>query len=66
MRLCNDTITVFNSQLNTALDRDVYTGTVIIGVSWFREVASAVDNSGLKAADATSRNHDTPMITVPV
>lgn len=50
MRLCSETITVFNAKLDTALDRDVYTGTVIRGVSWFCEVATSVD-SGLKAAN---------------
>lgn len=51
MRLCNETITVFNSQFSPELDRDVYTGTVIAGVSWFCEIASAVIQSGLKSAD---------------
>lgn len=50
MRLCNETITVFNSRFDPTLDRDIYTGTVIIGASWFCEIATTVD-SGLKSAD---------------
>lgn len=51
MKRCNETITVFNAKLDTDTDYDVYTGTVIVGVSWFCETASTVDSSGLKAAD---------------
>lgn len=51
MRLCNDTITVFNARYDSGNDRDVYHATVITGVSWYDEIASAVDSSGLKAAD---------------
>lgn len=50
MRLCNETITVFNAKLDTTLDKDVYNGSVIEGVSWFCEIVSAVDE-GLKAAN---------------
>ncbi len=51
MRLCNDSITVFNARYDPALDRDVYVVTVIAGVSWYDEIASTVDQSGLRAAD---------------
>lgn len=51
MKLCNETITVFNAKLDTASGMDQYHPTVISGVSWFCEVASAVDASGLKAAN---------------
>ena len=51
MRLCNDTITVFNARYDSENDRDVYHATVIVGVSWYDEIASTVDSSGLKAAD---------------
>ena len=51
MRLCNDTITVFNARFDRNNDCDVYHATVIIGVSWYDEIASVVDASGLKAAD---------------
>ena len=50
MKLCNETITVFNSKLDTATDKDVYTGTVISGASWFCEIVSTIDQ-GLKAAN---------------
>jgi hypothetical protein len=50
MKLCNETITVFNSRLDTETDKDIYTGTVITGASWFCEIVSTVDN-GLKAAN---------------
>lgn len=50
MKLCDETITVFNSRLNTETDSDDYIGTVITGVSWFCEIVSAVDK-GLKAAN---------------
>lgn len=54
MRHCKETITVFNTQLDPVNDYDVYNGTVIRGVSFFCEVASNVDGSGLKAADKYS------------
>ena len=51
MRLCDETITVFNAQLDTALGMDRYHPTVIFGVSWYCDTASTVDDSGLKAAN---------------
>ncbi len=51
MKLCNDVITVFNALFDSAADRDIYTATVISGVSWYDEIASTVESSGLKAAD---------------
>lgn len=53
MKLCDETITLFNAKLDPVTGYDVYTGTVIHGVSWHSETASAVDTSGggLKAAD---------------
>lgn len=51
MKLSNETITIFNAKLDTVNDLDVYTPTVIHGASWFCEIASNVDSSGLKAAD---------------
>lgn len=51
MRLCNETVTVFNKRLAEAAGYDVYVPTVITGVSWFCEIASTVDSSGLKAAN---------------
>ena len=41
MRLCTDTITVYNHQLDTSTGDDVYNATTIRGVSWlFRDVTS--------------------------
>lgn len=51
MRLCNETITVFNARLDTGLGMDRYHPTVISGVSWYCDTASTVDDSGLKAAN---------------
>jgi len=51
MQLCNETITVFNAKLNSETGYDEYHGSVIEGVSWFCEIASNVDSSGLKAAN---------------
>lgn len=52
MKLCNETITVINSRFDPEQDCDTYSATVISGVSWFCEIASSVDGSGLKAADS--------------
>lgn len=51
MKLCNDTITIINAQIDAKTGYDVYHATVITGASWFCEIASSVDSSGLKAAD---------------
>lgn len=51
MNQCNDVITVFNAKLNRDTGNDVYIATVITGVSWFSEIVSNVDSSGLKAAN---------------
>lgn len=50
MKQCNETITVFNACQDDN-GYDVYNPTVIRGVSWFCEIASNVDASGLKAAN---------------
>jgi len=50
LNLCNETITVFNAKHDAATDMDIYYPTVIVGVSWFCEIASTVDK-GLQAAD---------------
>lgn len=50
MKLCNDTITVYNHGLD-ADGYDVYYPTVIKGVHWHCEVASTVTNDGLKTAN---------------
>lgn len=51
MKLCNETITVFNSKFDPVSDSDVYYGTVIQNVSWYREVLATVVQTGLKSAD---------------
>lgn len=51
MRLCNETITVFNARLDPKSGYDTYHATVIRGVSWYCDIASNVDSSGLKAAN---------------
>ena len=51
MKECNETITVFNTRLDDEKGYDAYIPTIIRGVSWFCEIASNVDSSGLKAAN---------------
>jgi len=51
MKLCEETITLYNAKFDKTDDCDIYNRTLIIGVSWFREIASNVDNTGLKAAN---------------
>ena len=51
MRLCNETVTVFNKRLDPETGAYVYLPTVITGASWYCEIASAVDTTGLHAAD---------------
>ena len=51
MKLCNETITLFNAKLDTETGYDAYVPTVIKGVSFYCDIASTVDSSGLKAAN---------------
>ncbi len=51
MKLCTDTITVFNKRIDAENGWDDYVPTIITGVSWYCEIVSAVDNSGLHAAN---------------
>lgn len=51
MKECNEAITVFNTRLDDDKGYDLYVPTIIRGVSWFCEIASNVDSSGLKAAN---------------
>ena len=51
MKECHETITVFNARMDGDKGYDIYVPTVIHGVSWFCEIASNVDSSGLKAAN---------------
>ena len=50
MKLCLETITIFNARLDKSLDATVYIPTVIKGVSWYGSMQSTVDANGLKAA----------------
>ena len=59
MRLCNDTITVFNAAYDFENDIDVYLPTVISGVSWFYRDNISVDHSGFK-------NTSSIVIRIPV
>ena len=53
MKLCNDVITVFNARIDPSTGGNVWTSTVITGVSWYMTDASTVDASkgGLVAAN---------------
>lgn len=51
MRLCNDTITVFNAKFDRDAGDDVYIPTVISGVSWYLNTITTVENGGLRAAN---------------
>lgn len=53
MKLCNDTVTVFNARVDPATGANVWTATVITGASWYMTDASTVDASkgGLVAAN---------------
>lgn len=50
MRECNETITIFNRSYDDDTGLDVWTGTVITGVSWHIKTDTAITDSGLKAA----------------
>ena len=52
MKLCDDVITVFNSQVDPDTGGNVWTGTVLTGVRWWATDACTVDASkgGLVAA----------------
>jgi len=53
VKLCNDTITVFNARVDPEVGGNVWVPTVITGVSWFATDASTVDagKGGLVAAN---------------
>lgn len=46
MRLCNDTITVFNKRYDADAGDYIYLPTTITGVSWYATQAEAVDPKG--------------------
>ena len=53
MKLCNDTITVFNARVDPDEGGNVWIPTIIVGASWYLTDASTVDASkgGLVAAN---------------
>ena len=53
MKLCNDTITVFNARVDPGTGERVWNGTVITGASWYMTDVSTVDTGkgGLVAAN---------------
>ena len=51
MRLCTDTITVYNHQNDTATGDDVFNATTIRGVSWHFRDAANPQTKGLKDSD---------------
>lgn len=50
VRLCNETVTIFNARLNSDIGYEEYYPTVLNGVSWYSTVAANVDSGGLNAA----------------
>ena len=51
MKLCGDTVTVFNKRWDAENGYDIYIPTVISGVSWYGSVVSAMGDKGLNAAN---------------
>ena len=51
MKLCDESVTVFNARVDPALGSEVYAATVLRGVSWRGEAASAVESGGTRVAD---------------
>lgn len=50
MKLCNETITVFNTYIDPITRLNNYLSTQIVGASWFGEVISTVNDDGLISA----------------
>ena len=51
MRLCNETVTIINKKWDSSEGKDIYNFSVVRGVSWYSDIASAVDSTGLHAAN---------------
>lgn len=51
MKLCNDTLTLFNGRLDKEQDCTVYEKTVISGISWYGTAKTVVGDTGLKSAN---------------
>lgn len=54
MRLCNETITVFNAKLDKESGFDVLYGTVIDGVSWYYNTNAGITSNGYRSADTAT------------
>lgn len=50
MKLCNETITVFNKRIEN--HEHVFYPTVIVGVSWWGHISTSVGDKGLNAANS--------------
>lgn len=51
MKLCEDTLTLFNARLDKVNDTTVYEKTVISGISWYSTIKTVVGDTGLKSAN---------------
>lgn len=51
MKLCDETVTVYNARVDPATRMEAYTPTVLRGVSWHCRTEAKVTDSGLKAAN---------------
>ncbi len=51
MKLCNETVTLYNAYLDKENDCTAYSRTVITGVSWYGTVKSGVNDKGLVTAN---------------
>ena len=51
MKLCGDTLTLFNARLDKVNDTTVYEKTVISGISWYSTIKTVVSDTGLKSAN---------------
>lgn len=51
VKLCNETITIYNAYHDPVNDCNSYTRTVVTGVSWYGSVKSTVTDKGLKTAN---------------
>ena len=51
MKLCNETVTVYNARVDPATRMEVWFPTVLAGVSCFGERAGAAARNGMRAAD---------------
>lgn len=51
MKLCTETITLYNHQIDANTGDDVYNATTIAGVSWYFHDAASPQTKGMKDAD---------------